>query len=76
MDQDSQPVVGAMVEGAWSGLVSGTGSANTGAGGIAVLTSSWTWGQGTFTFTVQDVIASGYEYDPAANGETRDSVSW
>jgi hypothetical protein len=74
--QDSQPVVGATVEGAWNGLVSGTGSTNTGAGGLAVLTSSWTWRHGTFTFTVEDVVASGYEYDPEANEETSDSVSW
>jgi hypothetical protein len=76
VDQNGQPVVGATVEGAWSGLVSGTQSANTGTGGIAVLTSSWTWSHGTFTFTVQDVTASSYAHDPAANEETSDSISW
>ena len=77
VDQNGLPMVGATVEGTWSGLVSGTGSANTGAvDGIAVLRSSWTWGHGTFIFTVQDVIVSGYEHDPEANDETSDSVSW
>jgi len=76
VDQNGQPLVGATVEGAWSGLVSGTRNANTDTGGIAALTSSWTWSHGTFTFTVQDLTDSGYAYDPAANEETSDSISW
>jgi hypothetical protein len=59
VDQNGLPMVGVTAEGSWSGLVSGTGSANTGAvDGIAVLRSSWTWGHGTFIFTVQDVIVA------------------
>jgi len=76
VDQDDQPGAGATVHGAWSGVVSGTCTANTNAGGIATLRSSWTLIPGIFTFTVQNVVASGYGYDSAANVETCDSISW
>jgi hypothetical protein len=76
VDRDDQPVVGATVEGAWSSLTSGIRSASTAASGFAALTSFWAWGHGTFTFTAQDMVASGYECDPEANEETSDFVLW
>ena len=76
VDQNGIPVSRAKVQGRWSGLVSGTASRNTNGSGIATFTSSWTSKRGTFTFTVENVTATGYTYDPSANVETRDSISW
>ncbi len=76
VDQNGDPVSGATVQGRWSGLVSGTPSGNTNSGGAVLFTSSWTYRRGTFTFTVESVSAPGYTYDPEANVETSDSISW
>jgi alkaline phosphatase D len=76
VDQQGRPVGGAQVTGDWSGLTSGTSSETTSTDGTATLISDWTSQSGTFTFTVTDATASGYTYDPLANEETSDSVSW
>lgn len=76
VDQNGTPVSGATVQGRWSGLVSGTSSGNTNSSGVVSFTSSWSYRRGTFTFTVESVSAPGYIYDPEANVETSDSISW
>ena len=76
VDQEGRPVGGAQVTGDWSGLTSGTGTEPASSDGIATLISNWTSQRGTFTFTVTDVAAPGHAYDPLANDETSDSISW
>jgi len=66
---------GATVHGEWSGAVSGTVSGVTGPDGKVTLKSPKKKGGGTFTFTVTDVVASGYMYNAALNVETSDSIT-
>ena len=68
-------VSGATVAGSWSGIVTGSGTATTNSKGTATLTSPKTkLNSGTFTFTVTGVTRSGYQYAPATNTETSDSI--
>jgi len=76
LNSAGQPVSGATVKGAWSGLVTnGDGSKVTGADGSALFYSGRSNSSGTFTFCVTSVTKSGMTYDPSANGETCVSVS-
>ncbi len=75
-DDTGAAVSGATVSGDWSGLTSGPVSAVTGTDGRATLQSKWVRNaNGTFTFTVTDVAAAGYAYNPSLNVETSDSIS-
>lgn len=67
-------VEGATVYGTWSGAVSDAASGVTGPDGQVTLQSPKNSG-GTFTFTVTDVVASGYTYNEALNVETSDSIT-
>jgi len=76
-DRNDAPIAGATVTGTWSGVESGTAEAVTDAAGAAVLISPKTGAKGgTFTLTVTDVSAGGYGYDPAANVENSDLISF
>ena len=76
VDADGKAVEGAVVEGHWSGLTSDTDSGATGADGKAALDSdSVKNAKGTFTFTVDNVVLSGWIYDSASNVETSDSIT-
>lgn len=75
LDESNSPVQDATVSGDWSGIVNGTGSANTDAQGVATLNSPKTKSSGIITFTVTDVAKSGLTYDPNANVETSDSIT-
>jgi PKD repeat protein len=66
---------GATVYGEWSGLVNGAVTGVTGSDGRVVFESRKTKKSGTITFTVTGVSAPGYEYVPALNLETSDSIS-
>jgi hypothetical protein len=68
-------VEGATVYGNWSGDVSGPGEGITGPDGKVTLRSPNKKDGGTFTFTVSDVVASGYTYNPALNVETSDTIT-
>ncbi|HQR57274.1 MAG TPA: peptidase S8, partial [Burkholderiaceae bacterium] len=68
-------VPGATVNGNWSGVVSGSGSALTGSGGVASFKSARTKASGTFTFSVTGVTLSGYQYTPSSNSESSDSAT-
>jgi PKD repeat protein len=71
----NQPVSGVMVSGSWSGLVSGTSSGASSTDGSVLLTSPKTKKTDVITFTVTGITGTGYQYDPAANVETSDSIS-
>jgi PKD repeat protein len=68
------PVSGATVTGLWSGLTSGSASGVTGADGMVAFASK-SKASGTYTFTVTQVSAGGYEYDPGLNIKTSGSIS-
>lgn len=74
-DNQGNPVSGAGVKGAWSGLVTGGGTKTTNAEGRAVFNSKKTNKKGTITITVTGVSAAGYIYNPSQNVETQDSIS-
>jgi len=63
------------VSGAWSGLVTGSGTAVTNGKGIATFSSPVTTASGTFVFTVNGATLGGWTYDAAANAETSDSIT-
>ncbi len=67
-------VPGAVVYYQWSGAVSAAGNATTGADGKVTIQSPNKNGGGTFTFTVTNLEAAGYTYDPAMNVKTTASI--
>jgi PKD repeat protein len=69
------PVWNATVTGEWSGLVNGTVSGITLSDGSVTFTSRKTKKNGTITFTVTNVSATGFQYDSSQNTETEDSIS-
>ena len=77
LNGSGQPVPGAVVTGSWSGIVNSTGAtATTGSTGIASLVSpNARKTSGSFVFTVTGVTLAGYEYQPATNTETSDSIA-
>jgi len=76
VDANNNPIEGAMVSGHWSGLASDSDSGVTDDNGKVLLQSDKVKNaQGTFTFRVDDVILSGWVYDPTANIETSDSIT-
>jgi V8-like Glu-specific endopeptidase len=73
VDEGGSPVEGATVTGTFSGDVSGTTSAVTGADGVATLTITMKGTVTAFTFCVDNVTHSSYTYDSGANVETCDT---
>ena len=64
--------------GSWSGATSDTDSGVTDATGKVTLESDEVKNPPsgtTFTFTVDDVVKSGWTYDPSNNTETSDSIT-
>ncbi len=74
-DDAGADVAGATVTGSWSDAVSGTSTGVTASDGKVTLQSPKTKNGGTFIFTVTDVAASGYTYEPSLNSETSDSIA-
>jgi len=75
VDADGSPVENALVSGTWSGIVEGSKSRTTNYKGKAkFLSPKITKWSGTAAFTVENVTAAGYVYDPENNRETQDSI--
>ena len=75
-DTGLNDIEGATVYGSWSGAtVKGDDEKDTGSNGKATLTSDDVKGGGTFTFTVTDVTATGYNYNSSLNNEDYDSIT-
>jgi hypothetical protein len=80
VDADRKHVAGALVYGHWSGSVTGSMSLWTGTDGkvtfIIEYSGYWRGGRGwwggrlTFTFTVDNIVKTGWTYDKSANEET------
>ena len=76
LDANGLPVADATVAGSWSGLVSRSSTVITGSTGLAAFNSPNTRAtSGTFTFTVTGVSKAGFNYAPATNTETSDSIA-
>jgi PKD repeat protein len=76
VDESGQGRPGVTVLGEWAGPKSSSESATTGSDGTATFRSPKTRRSFTYTFTVTDVSGAGVVYDPAANVETSDSISY
>jgi hypothetical protein len=78
VDQYGQPVAGASVSTRWSGLTNDADASVTGSDGVAanIASDMVNASAGTFTLTVEDVSRTGFAYDPSANTETTDQVSF
>jgi hypothetical protein len=74
-DDTGANVEQATVYGDWSGAVNAPDNGVTLADGTVMIESPGVKGGGTFTFTVTDVIKSGYIYNASLNVETSDSVT-
>ena len=76
VDANGVPVEGVTVYGHWSGLTSDSDSGITEASGEVALTSdSVKNGSGIFTFTIDNLEKSGWEYNPSSNEETSDLIT-
>ena len=78
VDATGAPVEGVTVEGNWSNATSDTDSGVTDTIGQVSVSSDKVRNapSGTnFTFTVDNVSLTGWEYDPASNTETSDSIT-
>lgn len=74
-DQDHNPLSGVSVTGQWSGAYSALLSASTGSNGEVTFSSNSVKGCGSFTFTVNDAVKSGFTYESSNNVETSDSIT-
>jgi serine protease len=76
VDAEGNSVEGAMVYGSWSGLTTDSDSGLTDINGQVSLDSDLVKNaDGTFTFTVTDVVLDGWTYDSTANVEISDSIT-
>jgi PKD repeat protein len=76
VDSKGVGVPGATITGTWSGLAAGTATLTSNSiGNVTFVSASTTATSGTFTFTVNSVVRSGYTYDPSLNTETTDSIA-
>lgn len=75
VDETGAPLSGAAVSISWSGPVNGTANATTDANGIAAFVSPKTKNSGTVIVTVTNVSKAGFDYVPASNVETSDSLA-
>jgi hypothetical protein len=78
VDADGAPVGGATVEGHWSNATTDIDSGLTDASGEVVLNSDKVRnapGGTNFRFMVDDVLLTGWKYDPEANEETSKSIT-
>ncbi len=77
VDSEGNPVEGAIVYGTWTYTKASSNSVFgvTNSRGQVTFRSKYVWGGGTFTFTVDDVVLSGWIYAYWDNVETSDSIS-
>jgi hypothetical protein len=70
VDQNGTPVAGAVVSGNWSSGIGGSGNCQTNGAGQCSITRMFIRNtSSSVTFTVNNVSATGYGYDPGANGD-------
>lgn len=74
LDQNNMTVSGVTVTGTWSGAANGTTSCITGTSGACSMTASNMTGN-SVTFTVTNLVKSGYTYNSAANVATSITIT-
>ncbi len=74
-DDTGAAVSGASISAAWSGLIKRATTGVTLADGTVMIESPGTKKSGDVTFTVNDVTATGYNYNSSLNIETSDTVT-
>jgi hypothetical protein len=75
LDASDQPVGTATVYGTFSGASSSSPSGDTAGDGTVSFDADKVKNGGTWTFTVDDVVKSGWTYDENANVETSDQIT-
>jgi serine protease len=75
VNANGEPVDKVTVSGHWSGLTSDTETSLTIASGQVSLVSNSTKKPGAFTFTIDNLVKSGWTYDQAANAKTSDFIT-
>jgi hypothetical protein len=75
LDASDQPVGTATVYGSFSGASSSSESDDTAGDGTVSFDATKVKNGGTWTFTVDDVVKSGWTYDEGSNVETSDSIT-
>jgi len=75
-DTNNSPVANATVYITWSGVVSGSNSGTTGAGGTVTFDSTNVKPTGPFIITVDNVTHATHTYNPTLNNETSDSATY
>jgi hypothetical protein len=78
VDSNNKPVSGATVYGHWEGATTDSDSGVTDASGKVTVQSNTVnrpKSGTTFTFVVDNIAKTGWTYNPAANVETRDSIT-
>ena len=76
LSAEGLPVEGATVAATWSGAVTASATGVTGADGKVVLLSPRFRNGSQITIQVNAVTDDLYQYDPAGNTETSDTLSW
>ena len=78
VDDSGQLVKRATVYGSWTGDYAASVSGTTKGGGSVTFRTGWVSGSGPveFTFTMDNIVKNGWQYDAAANGETSDSITY
>lgn len=74
VDANNAPVGNALLYGAWSGAYNSNVSGNTNSNGLVTFSTNWVKNGGTFTFTVNNIVKTGWIYDSSANVETSDTI--
>ncbi|MFC2155665.1 hypothetical protein ACFLRB_04155 [Acidobacteriota bacterium] len=74
-DSSDADIEGATVYGTWSGDVNGTSESATLQDGKVTLTSPGKKGGDTYTFTITNVVKTGYTYNSSLNVETSDTIT-
>ena len=75
LDNAGQPVCGAMVTSAWTGLTAAKGSALTNRQGKATFHTARVKGQGVFSFDIRNIAAAGATYDATLNKKSHETVA-
>lgn len=75
LDADNKPVKGAVLEGTWSGAVSGSARGTTNKSGQVKLASARVAGGGTFTFSVTGASLANHVYAAERSQEKDASIT-
>jgi uncharacterized GH25 family protein len=77
IDSKGKPVPNAKVEGDFTGSITGAVTGITDATGTVVLSAASSSNTGkSFTYTLKNVTAAGYVYDPTKNARTVVTLTW